>query len=73
MAYIDVCDWARIAYADGSIGLFQTPLLAVGKNFCTLQDGTDINAGFHVVSGVSYPNYFGKAEKGKCLGQISLR
>ncbi|HSU28152.1 MAG TPA: hypothetical protein VLJ68_07210 [Chitinophagaceae bacterium] len=73
MAYIDVCDWVRISYADGSIGLFQSPLLAIGKNFCSGKDGTGVNAGTHTVSGVAYNNYFGKAANGACIGQITLK
>lgn len=73
MAYIDVCDWARIVYADGSVGLFQSPLLPIGKNFCTKKDGTSINAGTHNVGGGAYKNYFGDAANGKCLNQITLR
>ncbi len=73
MAYIDVCDWVRIPYADGSVGYFESPLLSIGRGFCKKKDGTDENAGFHSVSGVSYANLFGKAGKGECLGQITLR
>ncbi|MEO6611991.1 MAG: hypothetical protein ABIT05_11680 [Chitinophagaceae bacterium] len=73
MAYIDVCEWARIAYADGSVGLFQSPLLPIGKSFCKTKNGTGINSGTHTVSSMPYNNYFGKAEKGECLGQITLK
>ena len=73
MAYIDVCEWARIPYADGSIGLFQSPLLPIGRNFCISNEGTSINAGLHNVNGVPYPNYFGEAAKGNCLDQIKLK
>jgi hypothetical protein len=71
MAYHPYYDWAYHLGSNGAHFFYEVPITAIGKQMCTSDIGTGLNA----ASQMGNTRYFGNADssRGNCLSQIKLK